>query len=207
LFFMWQHTTEERTTRPVMDEHQLFLEYIRELRKETARGAVIISGVVIGDLLGKTLEQYLTDHKDVKQLLHGGVSAPLGSLSSRILMAFGLRLIDEREYKNLQIIRKIRNHFAHSLHASFDDQNVVDWCKQLDATGILPRALETIEQRFRSVATLQMVLLRNAPGAAAGKKMAEAGWQDRVRKHLREYFKRKEAEEKEERARKKKISS
>ena len=70
-----------------MDEHQLFMDYLRELQKETPRGAVIISGVVIGDLLGKTLEQYLTDHKDVKKLLYGGVSAPLGTLSARILMA------------------------------------------------------------------------------------------------------------------------
>src|SRR5215469_11710094 len=102
-----------------MDVHQLFLDYLRELQKETPRGAVVISGVVLGEILGKTLEEYLTDHKDVKKLLNGGVSAPLGTFSARILMAFGLRLIDDKEYRNLQIVRRIRNHFAHDLHASF----------------------------------------------------------------------------------------
>jgi mannitol operon repressor len=190
-----------------MDEHQLFRDYLNELQKETPRGAVIISGVVIGELLGKTLEQYLTDHKDVKKLLNGGVSAPLGTLSARILMAFGLRLIEEKEYKNLQIIRRIRNHFAHNLHASFDDQNVVDLCKQLDVSGLLPHALVTIERRFRAVATFHMVLLTKAPMAAVGRRMGEAGWQDRVRKHVKDFFEREQAREKRNRARRKKRAS
>lgn len=163
-----------------MDEHQLFLDYLRELQKETPRGAVIISCVVIGELLGKTLEQYLTDHKDVKGLLHGGVSAPLGTLSARILMSFGLRLIDEKEYRNLQIIRRIRNHFAHNLHASFDDPKVVNLCKQLDSSGIRPDATTSPAKKYNAVVTTLMVLLTNRPNMAVGRRVGESGWQDRV---------------------------
>jgi mannitol operon repressor len=143
------------------DAHDLFMSYLRELQKETPRGAVIISGVVLAEQLGKTLEHYLTDHKEVKKLLDGGVSAPLGSFSARILMAFGLRLIDEKEYRNLQIIRKIRNHFAHNLHASFDDQEVKSWCDSLDSSALLARATDTPNKKFNAVSTMLAVLLAN----------------------------------------------
>ena len=169
-----------------MDEHQLFMDYLKEFQKETPRGAVIISGVVLAELLGKTLENFLTDHKDVKKLLYGGVSAPLGTFSARILMAFGLRLIDDKEYRNLQIVRSIRNHFAHNLHASFDDPKVVDLCKELDASGIRPRSTTTPATKFNAVVTLTAVLLTKSPGAAVGRRIAELGWQDRVRRQIRQ---------------------
>lgn len=168
-----------------MDEHRLFMDYLKELQKETPRGAVIISGVVLGELLGKTLENYLTDHKDVKKLLYGGVSAPLGAFSARILMAFGLRLIDEKEYANLQVIRRIRNHFAHNLQASFDDAKVKDLCQLLDATGIRPDAILTPTRKYNAVATLLAVILTNRPSMSIGRIMGEAGWQGRVQEQIR----------------------
>jgi len=176
-----------------MDEHQLFMDYLKELQKETPRGAVILSGVVLGELLGKTLENYLTDHKDVKGLLKGGVSAPLGSFYARILMAFGLRLIDETEYKNLTVIRKIRNHFAHNLKASFDDQEVKDLCKLLDAPGMMPHATNTPAKKYNTVATLLAVILAKRPYMSIGRRLGEPGWEDRVRKHIKRVFKNKRA--------------
>lgn len=168
-----------------MDEHRLFMDYLKELQKETPRGAVIISGVVLGELLGKTLENYLTDHKDVKKLLYGGVSAPLGTFSARILMAFGLRLIDEKEYANLQVIRRIRNHFAHNLQASFDDVKVKDLCQLLDAAGIRPDAIATPARKYNAVATLLAVVLTNRPFMSIGRIMGETGWQERVQEQIR----------------------
>jgi mannitol operon repressor len=168
-----------------MDEHQLFMDYLRELQKETPRGRVIISCVAIGELLGKTLERYLIDHKDVKGLLNGGVSAPLGTLSARILMAFGLRLIDEKEYRNLQIIRKIRNHFAHNLHASFIEAKVIDLCRRLDSSGIRPDATTTPVSKFNAVVTTLMVLLTKRPMMSVGRKIGELNWQENVRKYLK----------------------
>lgn len=169
-----------------MDEHQLALDYMNELKKETPRGAVIISGVVLGELLGKTLENYLTDHKDVKKLLYGGVSAPLGTFSARILMAFGLRLIDEKEYANLQVIRKIRNHFAHNLHASFDDAKVKDLCQLLDASGFFPDAVSTPARRYNAVTTFLAVILAKRPYMSIRRLIGEEGWRDRVRERIRQ---------------------
>jgi mannitol operon repressor len=167
-----------------MDEHQLFLEYLRELQKETPRGAVIISNAVIEDLLGRTLERYLTDHKDVKRLLKGPL-APLGPLSSRILMCFGLRLIDEKEYKTLDIVRRIRNHFAHNLKASFDDRKVMDLCKELDGSGIRPDAMSTPARKYNAVVTTLLVILANRPYMSVGRRLGEEGWQNRVTQHIK----------------------
>ena len=163
-----------------MDEQQLARDFRNELKKETPRGAVIISGVVLDQMLGKTLEKFLTDHKDVKKLLYGGVSAPLGSFSARILMAFGLRLIDEKEYARLEIIRKIRNHFAHNLRASFDDDKVKDLCLLLDVSGFNPHSVSTPEQRFTAIATYLATILAKRPWISVGRRMGEEGWENRV---------------------------
>lgn len=168
-----------------MDEHRLFMDYMRELQKETPRGAVIISGVVLDGLLAKTLENYLTDHRDVKKLLYGGVSAPLGSFSAKILMCFGLRLIEEKEYHNLQIVRRIRNHFAHNLQASFDDAKVKDLCQLLNASGIRPNSMPTPARKFNAVVTSMAVILTNRPSMSSGRLIGEVGWQDRVRKQIK----------------------
>ena len=172
-----------------MDEMRLAMDFMKELKKETPRGAVIISGVVLDQMLGKTLEHYLTDHKDVKKLLYGGVSAPLGSFSARILMAFGLRLIDQKEYARLEIIRKIRNHFAHNLHASFEDAKVKDLCQLLDVSSFLPHAVNTPEKRFNAIASYLAHILAGRPWMSVGRRMGEEGWQDRVQKKVRQMFK------------------
>jgi DNA-binding MltR family transcriptional regulator len=146
----------------------------------------------MGELLGQTLENYLTEHKDVKKLLNGGVSAPLGTLSARILMAFGLRLIEESEYRNLQILRKIRNHFAHDLQASFEDKRVIDLCRQLDSSGLRAESLATPFRKYQAVTALQLLFLKKKPMMAVGRRLGELNWQDNVMKHLkREFSKRK----------------
>lgn len=165
------------------DGFDLFLEYVRELKKETPRGVVLISGVVLEELLGRTLENFLTDHKDVKALLNG-VQAPLGSFYTRAVMAFGLRLIDDKEYRNLTMIRKVRNHFAHKIRASFEDPEVIAYCNHLDASGLRPDTVDTPEKKYRTVAAFTAALLRNRPNMSIGRVLGEAGWQDRVKQQI-----------------------
>ena len=60
-----------------------------------------------------------------------GFNAPIGTFSARILAAFALGIISEREYRECSTLRKIRNQFAHSLTVSFETQSVADMCKNL----------------------------------------------------------------------------
>jgi len=63
-------------------------------------------------------------------------SAPLGSLSARIDLLRVLGLLDEITYKDLHLIRKVRNKFAHEMKVdAFSDEGIKSWCSELQ----LPR--------------------------------------------------------------------
>ena len=57
---------------------------------------------------------------------------PLGTFSAKIKIALCLNLIPESFYKDLNIIRKIRNAFAHQLHGlAFSADPIRSWCDNL----------------------------------------------------------------------------
>jgi DNA-binding MltR family transcriptional regulator len=54
------------------------------------------------------------------------------SASARIRAAYCLGLITKDQYDDLNLIRRIRNKFAHRLHdLSFKDKEILDWCNSL----------------------------------------------------------------------------
>jgi hypothetical protein len=103
--------------------------FYREIEVESDRGAVILTASRLDYILGEMLQRFLVPSKH-SQTLFKGESAPLSSFSARIKMAYALGLISEPEYKNCDIIRKIRNDFAHKfeLRFSFEDRRVKDLC-------------------------------------------------------------------------------
>ncbi|MEJ0012425.1 MAG: MltR family transcriptional regulator [Bauldia sp.] len=107
-----------------------FLPFLEQLNKESPRGAVLISAGYLEEQLRRTLLAFMRDVPTAGELTDGS-NAPLGTLSARIAAAFALGLIDDREHHDLNIIRKVRNEFAHSIHASFDDQSISDRCANL----------------------------------------------------------------------------
>lgn len=118
---------------PLEESHphlRQFLAFLNELNKESERGAVLISAAMLDEILSNCIHAFLLDHNDVKRLLQG-FNAPLGTLSARSLAAFALGLLSEREYGECDRLRKIRNLFAHNVHASFTDQKLMDLCGNL----------------------------------------------------------------------------
>jgi len=112
----------------------LFSKFLHEFQKETDRGASILAASMLDQKLKTILEDYLIDCKATKQLLEG-FNAPIGTFSSRQHLAFSLGLISEYEYRDCEIIRKIRNEFAHKfeLEFSFMDNKVASLCYNLQA--------------------------------------------------------------------------
>ena len=88
-----------------------------ELEHSTSdRSCVIVAAAYIDELLGFLLKGFLnspSSEKEDKELFSG--YGPLSSFSSKILLSYRLGLISNYEYKSLQIIRKIRNVFAHDI--------------------------------------------------------------------------------------------
>lgn len=88
-----------------------------ELEKSSSdRSCVIVAAAYIDELLGYLFRFFLTSpssEKEDKELFSG--YGPLSSFSSKIVLSYRLGLISDYEYKALQIIRKIRNSFAHDI--------------------------------------------------------------------------------------------
>lgn len=88
-----------------------------ELEKSSSeRSCVIVAAAYIDELLGYLFRFFLSSpssEKEDKELFSG--YGPLSSFSSKIVLSYRLGLISNYEYKTLQIIRKIRNSFAHDI--------------------------------------------------------------------------------------------
>ena len=71
---------------------------------------------------------------------HG--NGPLAPLSARIRMAYALGLLDANERKDFDIIREIRNVFAHApMHIEFTTKEVADACEKLEILKLNQLAL------------------------------------------------------------------
>jgi mannitol operon repressor len=162
-----------RSTYPHLAEFNSFL---KELNKESDRGAALISIAMLDDLLKNIILAFLIDDKDTPKLL-SGFNAPLGTFSARIITAFSLGLISEKEYKECNWLKIVRNQFAHNVHQNFSDQKVKDVCANLRfaATNIpghpnLPRG------QFLTSATALILGLTNRPYYVSQKRIVYQSW-------------------------------
>lgn len=96
-----------------------------EFEKETDRGAVILVASLLDIQLESMLRMFLVPDTSRTDDLFEGAMAPLSNFSSKILMAYRLGLISNKFARDLNLIRRIRNEFAHNIHGcSFDHSSV-----------------------------------------------------------------------------------
>jgi DNA-binding MltR family transcriptional regulator len=112
-------------------EEQQFSEFLNIFNAESERGAALTAAAFLDQRLLEVLQAFLVDAEEVENLLEGQ-DAPLGSFSSRISACFCLGLIDESEFRDINIIRRIRNEFGHKwVGVTFQSQKVIDLCMNL----------------------------------------------------------------------------
>jgi DNA-binding MltR family transcriptional regulator len=99
------------------------------LMLETDRGCALVAADMIGEeldvlLRAKFISESGIHDKDLDTLMRG-VRAPLGDFAARANIAYALGLIEADTWKALDVLRELRNEFAHS-HGpkSFTDQQV-----------------------------------------------------------------------------------
>ena len=120
-----------------MKEYMDFNKFDEMLKNESDRGVVLISAELINNCLTSLFEKYLILNKDLRKDILEYSLAPLHTFSNKIKMAYSLGLIDKEKYKSLDYIRKIRNKFAHRIFdASFEDTEIIKWCKEIKTSGI-----------------------------------------------------------------------
>ena len=112
-----------------LDEPHLrrFRTLLAAMKEESPRGMVLTTSSLIDEHLAECLVARMVDHNAVLKLTKG-FNAPFGTFSARIVGALAVGLINDDEHHDLEIIRGIRNDFAHQIEVSFDDQSIKDRC-------------------------------------------------------------------------------
>ena len=128
---------------------QDFSSFVSELHRESDRGLALVGGALIDDRLLETLRAFFCEGVASKRLLEDG-AAPLGTFSSRSDACFALGLIDAFEHREIALIRKVRNEFAHAKHGmSFKTAKVAGFCSTLASDLPLGSDYPINEPRFR----------------------------------------------------------
>jgi hypothetical protein len=138
---------------------------------------------MIDDLLERTILAFLVDTPEKDKLLTG-FNAPLGMFSSRVLAAYSLGLISEREYRECNCLGKIRNEFAHNVQQSFDDQKVKDLCATLTFSKHYEQHLADLKQgparprgRYMGAAVVLIGNLQDRPRYASERRLKCTEWE------------------------------
>lgn len=94
----------------VLDNLNRFLALIGE---QDDYAMILSLATFLEDTLGRLLLNYFRDCKATRELVEG-FNAPLGTFSSRIKAGYAFGLVTEEQYRDLEILRKVRNAFAHN---------------------------------------------------------------------------------------------
>lgn len=104
----------------------------QEFKGSSDRAAAIIGGAFLEDILETILRYYFIGDKKHDSLLFEG-NGILGTFSSKISLAYRIGLISKGEYEKLEVIRSIRNRFAHELSfLNFNEQSIASKCKNIE---------------------------------------------------------------------------
>lgn len=104
-------------------------EFDTRLRGESDRSAALLAAALLDAQLEDLFRARLKHHQDRLLVFDG----PLASFWSRIKMARALDWIDGDVERDLDVIRDIRNRFAHSFEQdlNFEESEIRGWCSSL----------------------------------------------------------------------------
>lgn len=96
--------------------------FLRLVRGQDDHSMVLSLATFIEDTLGRLLLAYFRDCKATRELI-SGFNAPIGTLSSRIKAVYAFGLATEDQFKDMEILRKVRNRYAHNWEGVSLEQN------------------------------------------------------------------------------------
>jgi DNA-binding MltR family transcriptional regulator len=107
------------------------VEFRESLNPETDRGCGVAAPAFIDEELKVLLKSVLADESKIIELAFSQ-SGPLASFSARIDFGLLMGLLSRAAWRDLHIIRRIRNDFAHSAKPlSFEDDAIRSRCSEL----------------------------------------------------------------------------
>ena len=143
-----------------LDRAEDLAKFVAELQRETDRGLPLVGTALIDEKLRDTLEAFFIEGKLANKLLDEP-NSPLGTFSSRLDASFALGLIDEHEYYEINLLRKVRNEFAHSKHGvSFKTAKITGLCSSLKSSLPEGENYPLADPRFRFINAVVCIVLR-----------------------------------------------
>lgn len=131
---------KKRVKRFVRRHISRVMEFRESLTPETDRGCAIAAAAFLDEELKVLLAGVLADEPKVLKEAFSQ-NGPLASFSARVDFAMLMGLLSRAACRDLHIIRRIRNDFAHSPHPlSFEDIGIRNRCTELRYTFREPGA-------------------------------------------------------------------
>jgi len=128
------------------------------------RAIAVMAAADLDQELDTLLRAFFIDNTKLADELLSGIG-PLTTLHARIDVAFALGLISDREKYNLDLIRRIRNEFAHrrGFDISFDTPEIRSRCLELqppkEINGLYSKTNEARDRFIETFRFLLMVLI------------------------------------------------
>jgi mannitol operon repressor len=153
-----------------------FVEFLGDFNAESDRGAVLSSAAYIDDLLGQTIAAFLVEGAQTKDLV-GEYPGPLSGFSARIMAAHALGLISTMERDECNLIRKVRNEFAHAVKMSFANTKAESLCGGLKlSVGPVEGVKPNTRMRYQTAAVAMILRLTSRPHHVGQAKLKQQNW-------------------------------
>jgi mannitol operon repressor len=144
----------------LLDNAEDLAAFASELARESDRGLALVAAALIDEKLAQTLAAFFCETYKAARLLTDA-NAPLGNFSARIQLCFALGLIDEFEHNEIELLRKVRNEFAHARHGtSFGNARIRGLCGALKSDLPKEVGFPTNDPRFRFTNAAVAIALR-----------------------------------------------
>ncbi|HYE73048.1 MAG TPA: MltR family transcriptional regulator, partial [Blastocatellia bacterium] len=128
-----------------------------ELDNESDRASAVLCAAFLDHELEILLRRFMRDIKETNELFQQ--MQPLSTFSSKIKFAYVLGLIKHEVYHDLNLIRRIRNDFAHDRRArSFAETEIASRCHSLKLPDLLLGQRSPKEPRERFESATKMIL-------------------------------------------------
>lgn len=117
--------------KPIDLDLKDYHEAIHAFRTETDRASAVLAGSFLENYLAKYLRSFMIIDDSLDALFDG--FGPFAQFSQRIEAAFAFGWLSATDRRDLKLIARIRNHFAHHpFAASFDSPPISNWVCHLD---------------------------------------------------------------------------
>lgn len=99
------------------------IDFLFVMSEESERACIIMGGSFVDEYLEMALKKILLPAYDQKNDELFEPENPLGTFSAKIRLAYRMKLIDKDFMSTLNILRKLRNQFAHTFQVQTLDQS------------------------------------------------------------------------------------